>query len=382
MISNGVNSKFIQAVAFLSGMIIGVGMFGIPFVFSRVGFWAGVIELAALTGVVTLFHLMYGEVVLRTPVVHRLPGYAALYGGRNFGILESASYLFGISGAMLAYILLGGMFLGGLFGVSGFSGSVIFLLGGVAITFFNVRIEAQANYILTIILAALIFFLAALALPHIRGINLSGFSPQHFFLPYGVLLFSLSGGIVIPEIAEFLGEEKKKFKKVIIIGSVIPALVYFFFALGVVGALGVATTEEAIAGLLPVLGERVVQIGNGIGLLATFTSFVMLGFVLEGTLKSDFGFSRYPAWLVASCIPVALLWFAGGADFLKIIGIVGAVAVGIDSIITLFVFLRAKARGKRVPEYSLHLPRPAAILLGLMFVAGAAYELWGIFNGH
>ncbi|MDO8600303.1 MAG: aromatic amino acid transport family protein [bacterium] len=375
------NSKFIQAVAFLSGMIIGVGMFGIPFVFSRVGFWAGVVELVVLTGIVMLFHLMYGEVVLRTPVAHRLPGYAGLYGGKKLEILSSASYLFGISGAMLAYVLIGGTFLGGLAGISVFTGSIFFLVGGIVITFFNLRIEAEANYILTIVMAILIFVLVGLTLPHVEPANLAGFSPAYLFLPYGVLLFSLSGGIVIPEIVEFLGDEKKKLKKVIIIGSLIPMAVYFLFAFGVVGTLGGATSGEAIAGLLPVLGERVVQIGNGIGLLATFTSFVMLGFVLEGTLKSDFGFSRYPAWLIASLVPVVLFWTMGGADFIRVIGVVGAVAIGIDSTIALFVFLRAKAKGERAPEYSLRLPRFAAILLGLMFVAGAAYELWGIFAG-
>lgn len=375
------NSKFVQAVAFLSGMIIGVGMFGIPFVFSRAGFWLGVFELAILTGVVMLFHLMYGEVVLRTPTLHRLPGYAGLYGGKKLEVLSSASYLFGIAGATLAYVLIGGTFLGGLIGAAPFIGSLIFLGAGIIITFCNIKIEAEANYILTVIMVFLILLLAWFAFPHIQAANLSEFSPANFFLPYGVLLFSLSGGIVIPEIVGFLSGEKKKLKKVIVLGSLIPALLYFLFALAVVGALGTATSREAIAGLLPVLGERVVQIGNGIGFLATFTSFVMLGFVLEGTLKSDFGFSRYPAWLAASLVPAALFLTMGGADFIFVIGIIGAIAVGIDSIITLFVFLRAKSRGERVPEYSLRIPRSAAILLGLMFVAGAGYELWEIFAG-
>lgn len=362
-------------------MIIGVGMFGIPFVFSRAGFWLGVLELAVLTAVVMLFHLMYGEVVLRTPTLHRLPGYAGLYGGKKLEILASASYVFGIAGAMLAYVLIGGTFLAGLIGAAPFIGSLIFLGAGIIITFFNIKIEAEANYILTVIMILLILLLAGFAFPHVKAANLSGFSPAYFFLPYGVLLFSLSGGIVIPEIVEFLGEGKKKLKKIIVLGSLIPALIYFLFALAVVGALGSATSKEAIAGLLPVLGERVVQIGNGIGLLATFTSFVMLGFVLEGTLKSDFGFSRYPAWLTASFVPAALFLAMGGADFIQVIGIVGAIAVGIDSVITLFAFLRARVKGERAPEYALYIPRSAAILLGLMFVAGAGYELWEIFIG-
>ena len=39
---------FFEAVLMLAGMIIGVGMFAIPFSFAAAGFWLGAAELAVL----------------------------------------------------------------------------------------------------------------------------------------------------------------------------------------------------------------------------------------------------------------------------------------------------------------------------------------------
>ena len=64
--------KFLEAVLILSGMIIGVGMFGIPFSFVSVGFWLGALELLVIAGAMTWLHLLYGEVVLKTPQPHSM----------------------------------------------------------------------------------------------------------------------------------------------------------------------------------------------------------------------------------------------------------------------------------------------------------------------
>ena len=74
-------NKTIEAVLILTGMIIGVGMFGIPFSFSVSGFWLGAAELVVLAAIVTVIHRLYGEIVLATPTLHRVPGYVREYLG-------------------------------------------------------------------------------------------------------------------------------------------------------------------------------------------------------------------------------------------------------------------------------------------------------------
>ena len=75
------NKRFFQALAILMGHIIGVGIFSLPFIASRVGIWTMLFYFLILGGITILFELLYGEVILRTREKHRLPGYAEKYLG-------------------------------------------------------------------------------------------------------------------------------------------------------------------------------------------------------------------------------------------------------------------------------------------------------------
>ena len=70
--------KFIQAASVLVGTMVGAGIFGIPFVFSRAGFFVGVAWLVALTVMMGLFNLLFGELTLSTEGNHQISGYARI----------------------------------------------------------------------------------------------------------------------------------------------------------------------------------------------------------------------------------------------------------------------------------------------------------------
>src|SRR3989344_3479182 len=103
--------KTLAGTLMLSGMIIGAGMFAIPFVFSQAGFWLGIFELVLLGVVVIVIHLSYAEVVLATGETHRLPGYVGIYLGRWGKMISFASIALSALGTLLVYLLLGSTFL-------------------------------------------------------------------------------------------------------------------------------------------------------------------------------------------------------------------------------------------------------------------------------
>lgn len=349
--------KFLEAVLILSGMIIGVGMFGIPFSFVRAGFVLGALELLLLSGVVLMFHLLYGEVVLKTPAFHRLPGYVALYLGPRAALISWASALFGISGTLLVYLVLGTLFLKNLaLRTAGASSEfllvALIVIFGAAVTFFPPKKEALVNGILTGLLILFIISLSVLLIPQVQTENLYGFHPKNVFVPYGILLFALSGGVVIPDLITLLGRERRKSLSAITAGSLIPSAVYFIFALAVVGVTGGNTSEEAIQGLGRVLGSWMVLVGSAIGFLAVFTSYIVLSSSFQALLRLDFRAPKYAAWAVASLIPV-FLYFLGFQNFILIIGAVGAIAVGIDSLLILVMHYRLrKAEGVAMSFFS------------------------------
>ena len=70
-----------RAIAVLVGTTIGAGIFGIPFVVSKIGFVPGIFYLLILGVLVLILNLAYGEIILRTPGDHQLTGYGEIYFG-------------------------------------------------------------------------------------------------------------------------------------------------------------------------------------------------------------------------------------------------------------------------------------------------------------
>ncbi len=365
-----------QAVLLLIGTIVGVGMFGIPFVFGRAGFLTGVAELAFLTAATVIVHLAYAEVVGRTAGLHRLPGYVSLYLGRAAGGLARLSYLFG---PLLAYLVLGGFFLGELLreifpGMPPLAGPAAFYLGGVAVVYRGIRFESFANAVLTVALIAAMFLLAFSLLPHLEFGRLGEFGAAEAFAPYGVILFSLAGAAIIPDVKRFLGPEAGgRLGAVVAGGAIGAAALYLIFAASVFGAGGPATTPDAVSGLAALFGAGYRRGGAVVGFLATITSFITLGIVLKGTFVSDFGYARRTAWLWTAVIP-ATLFLLGFQDFITIIGLIGAVAVGLDSLFILLVHRAAARAGGGTPGVTIVIPDIVRFALVLLFAAGVVYE--------
>jgi len=374
-------AKFIEAVLILSGMIIGVGMFGIPFSFARVGFWVGTAELIILSGVVLLFHFTYGEVVLWTKESHRLPGYVRIYLGKGAEILARLSALFGITGTLLAYLLVGSSFLSTVFEDTAFSLShwgwtVVMVLAGSAITLFPLKNEAAINGILTAALIGFILVLSFFLFPRLDFQNLRGVDFENLFIPYGVLLFALSGGVVIPDLLTLLGRDRRRGRLAIAFGTLIPASLYFIFTLAVVGSAGKSVSEEALRGLAPIAGNDFIRWGSVMGVLAVFTSYITLSMSFQMLLRLDLKFPKVAAWIAAMMIPF-FLYTLGFRSFITIIGAVGAIAVGVDSALILAAhYILKKRAGIRLSLLSYFWRIAIYVMIG----AGVIYELYALFG--
>ncbi|MDP3769490.1 MAG: aromatic amino acid transport family protein [Candidatus Sungbacteria bacterium] len=369
--------KHIQAVLMLSGMIIGVGMFAIPFSFAQAGFWLGALELCVLAGIITLIHVWYGDVVLHTARPHRLPGYVRMYLGSGAATVAHISAFFGISGTLLAYVLLGGIFLHGFleplvgFG-SAAAWSVVLIAGGAIVTLLPLKKEALINGILTVFLIVFIAVLIVMLFGHIDKTYISGFHLTAAFVPYGILLFALSGGTVIPDVVRYLKGSRRQTHQVIIAGSLIPAVVYFFFALAVMGTSGGSVSPDAIAGLAWVMGPKVVMFGNLIGFLAVITSYIVLNSSFQAFLRFDAHVAPRLAWAGGSFLPL-FLFLLGFQNYISVISVVGATTVAIDAafVIALYHRLRhIKERQLTVFDFT---------VFGIVYsiiVAGIGYEIY------
>ncbi len=344
--------KFLKAVLILSGLIIGAGMFAIPYSFAQAGFWLSITEFIILSGFVLFLHIIYSEIVLHTEQQHRLPGYIKTYLGNNAYCFTTFSSLFGVTGTLLIYSILGSSFITNILKIVGWESvsnlqpiiiiSILSLLVGV-ITLFSLDKEALINGLLTFLLIGFIIFLIVRLLPNIQITN---FTPSNFnnvFLLYGVLLFALNGVTAVPEVITILNKNKRLTRWAIILGSLIPALLYFLFSLSMVGNYGAATSQDAISGLSNLNNKSMLIIGNMVGLLSILTSFIVLSLNMQSLLVLDLKFNKKIAWLLVSFSTI-FLYTIGLNDFIKIMSFVGTIFGGIDTLLLVGCFYKIKTQ--------------------------------------
>jgi tyrosine-specific transport protein len=334
-------SKFLKAWATFTGTIIGVGIFGLPYVAMKAGFFVILFYFIAIIFLAIIIHSLLGEVARDTHKIARIPGYAEEYLGKrakNFAFIVSSLSLIG---ALLAYFILGSEFLY-LFFKNYLGGPpvfyfLIFFLAGAFFIYRGIEIISRFELMMLFVFVVLLLFFLYRAFPFIKLENFMTFDPHFITFPYGVVLFALWGIAMIPEVKEMVDRDRKKLRSIIILGILSAALCYLIFIIAILGACGKNTTENAISGFASVLGDRVIMAGYLFGLITTFTSFITLGLTLKKIFWYDFKISEKISWALTCFIPL-FLYLVGIKNFLDVIGLTGAIALGLESILVILIY--------------------------------------------
>lgn len=335
--------KNIFAPALLVGTMVGVGIFGIPYAFAKTGPIWGLFLLLGLGVVMMLLHYYYGEVCLRCDKKMRLVGHAERFLGSWAKRLVTISLSFGFLGAILAYLIVAGDFLHVIFGdvqIGGWSlgapfYAFLFWVAGSVLVYRGLKTIAVVEVVMSVFLIGVIALIFVTSLGKIEIQNLSGINLSFSFIAYGVFLTALGGQAAIPEMREMVKRgsfNKQSLKKVITRTTLGVVLIYLLFGLAVAGVSGKATTKEAIQGLIPFLGKNIALAGAVFGILACFTSFLVLGDNLKTVFSHDWKLPHLFSWGIVTLLPL-LAYFGGLRDFISIISLVGAVMGGVSGVI-------------------------------------------------
>ncbi len=331
-----------------------------------------------LGAVVTIYSLFYGEISLRTKGLHRLPGYARKYLGVWGERLALFSNSLGLSGALLAYLIVGSGFLFSLFkpilGGSSFIYLLIFFSVGAILIYFGIKSIAQVELSLLILFFAILVFVFVRGFSLITAEHLFVFNAGYLFLPYGAVLFSLSGIALVPEVKEMLSRNRTALKKLIVLAIAISVITYLFFIYLILGISGSDVSVDAITGLGKFLSQGIISLALIFGFLTVFTSFLTIGLTLKKILWYDLKLNKDLAWALACFVPL-ILFIIGLNNFITVISLAGGVFLAIDAILITLVYLKAKTRGELKPAFSLNLPRFLIYALILFFILGIIYEI-------
>lgn len=355
------------------GGIIGAGIFGVPFVFSRAGVLLGVGYIILLGATAALTNVYYAIVAAETPGRHRLVGYARQHLKGGWVPAVAVINLIEFFGALLAYVILGGSFFSSIFSGPAAAWSFAFLVIGALILLLPLKNSERVDHWLTAMLIVAVAAIAFLVWPQIRHVNLVFIDPKNWFVPYGVIFFALGGSSVIPEIVEVLRKDERAAIRSAALGTLAAAALIGIFGAIVVGVCGAGTTENAITGLAPYFGRTIVVLGSLFGLAAITTQFVIVGSNVRDQFVYDLKEKRLVSWALTVLVPL-LAFVLGARDFVNLIGFLGATlgaAIGI-----VIIYMGWKVMGKN-SKYAVL--RRLAVPLMMLFIAGLLAEIISLF---
>lgn len=374
MAANKNNKNFWLAVFALVGTTIGAGIFSLPYAFFKAGFIISAIEFIVLVAAVLLIQLIIGEIALRTKGKKRFISYAEEYLSYKWKLFVTISTLLGGMGVLLVYIILAGRFLSFITSQSVFISSLIFFTVWFLLILIKPKMFGKVELIFSFLVISIIILISSLYFGYIRIDNFSDINFSNVLLPYGVILFAISGFYVIPEMEDIISTNKGKLKKAIIYGTLIPAVIYLFFVFIVLGVSGNLTSEDAISGLASALNSKIILLlGSILGLLAVSGASLSYGVYIKETLWYDFKVNKWLSWLLTGVAPLTL-FLLGADNLIIVISIAGALFFAFHAVVVLLIHKKSKLSEIK-PDYEINLPSFVYYAIGVLAVFGALLEV-------
>jgi amino acid permease len=352
---------YIKGIGMMVGMIFGAGIFALPYVFSKAGLFWGIAHLVISFLLLLFLHLLYAEISYFTKGRHRFTGYVEIFLGKTAKQFAFITTVLSYYGSILVYGLLSGILFSNFFGGSyRFEISLLFFIVTGFFIFLKMTKIAEINFYLTVPIFCFIIYLIIVALPSVKIdnflYNLNFDFKSDWFLPYGVWLFALCGFAAVPEVRDIFFESKLKyFKRTIIMSLVLSAIFYSLFVFAVWGASNDKTTQDALTGILYVLGQKAFIIGSLIGFLAVFTSCVSMAIDMRNIFRFDYKLPRTLS-IFLTMVPPVILFLLGTNDFVRILDIIGALGLGSLGVFIILMTRKLRERLKNKDTELISLP--------------------------
>ncbi len=362
-----------MVAAIVAAATVGDGIFALPYVFYRAGWLLSIGWLLALAAFVSVGHIVYLKTLEKIGEKQRLLGLARRYLGPGGFWAGFVAIVLGLLLTLVAYLILGGQFIllafpaagpGAAFFIFWFAMALPLLLDDRRV----VGLELAGIACTSII----IIFIFASAWPHVTFAGIPAASPADFFLPFGVLLFSLAGWTSV----EPAYESRKKYGatadpwRPLAAGTFFVALLYLLFTTGILGSAA-TVTGDTISGLAawPFWKRELLAI---FGLLAIATVYLPISREIKNALQHDLGLGRGLVRALIILVPLALVGL-GLNNFLLVVGLVGGVFLAAQYLLIISVGRRALSLS-RAKNFLLD-------LVALAFIAAAVYGI-GTFVVH
>jgi len=245
---------------------------------------------------------------------------------------------------------------------------ILWILGSLAVIV-SLRRLAGLEFTIAVFIGLIVLFLFGVGFLRGGDVAVPIFDASAIFLPFGIVLFSLSGRAGISAITDYYERNKlskEKLHHAIIIGTITPAVIYILFAFSIYWLSGGNVSEDALTGILGLPYVLLALIGS-LGVFALLTSYFFLGIEVRDIFRYDLKFPSSVAILMVTVLPMAIFLF-GISNFIKLVGITGGIFLAVESIMVIFIYSKVKS-------WSIL----SGILVGL-FAVGALHTMLQVFS--
>jgi amino acid permease len=349
----------------LLGAVIGAGIFALPQAAYLSGWPYFLSELLILAVILGYVHNLYARILDKNEEKNLLGLLSAKLGWGWF-YLGIVGIFGGMLAALTGYLILGGEFLHEMWpNLSPLNAAGVFWIVSSLPLFFRTKtflsLESWGAYIMGL----LILVIGSYGL-----MGTANHSPQtgpfSLVLPFGALIFALSGWTAVEPIVKDLGPKAKK-AKLFFAGSILIALLYAFFVFGVLRSAA-KITPDTVSGLG--WGAKALFMVGLMGIFAIWTSYLPSALEIKNSLK----FAKMPrglGFMIFLLLPLIFVAY-GVNDFLKVVSIGGGIFIALEYL--LILRLGTKVLKPKFWEKILVFISACAIL------SGALYEIFFFLN--
>jgi tyrosine-specific transport protein len=348
------NRKIISAALMIAGTAIGAGMLGIPLVSAEVGFLSSVV----VTLLVWMYMLITGLFLMEVSVSLKEKGgfteLAEKYLPPFAKSLVTFLFIFLYGILLVAYVSAGSA----IFGVqlsNSFGVKCLFPLLITALLFLRTKKVVTLISLLTIPMWVYFAFFYVLGASHVDISRLSmEWSPQSY-LVIPVLFGAFGYHNVIPSITSYLDYNKRDLKVAIIMGSLIPCVLYLlwqFLILGMVDTQTLSLAREKGIPVVALLGNITQNslFGNAGAIFAFFA--ILTSALGVGLSVVRFIDEKERGFVIASVIAIpTVIAFTYPGLFLGALNLAGGVGESIlNGIIPVWLYLMYKISKKDLSQ--------------------------------
>ncbi|MGI9275398.1 MAG: aromatic amino acid transport family protein [Endozoicomonas sp.] len=334
-------SQTLGSTLLIAGTCIGAGMLALPLVTAATGFWSGLLLMLLMWGLAAYGGLLIAEACRACPESENLHGMVGILLGKTGQTLAVFAMLFLYYSLCAAYISGGASQLVNILERSGIelpfwqSATFVTIIVAAVVVVGTVMVD-YCNRVMFLLMLVLLAFILMLLLPDasIDNMVVEGSSSGILLAAMPVLYTSFGFHCAVPTVVQYVDGRPRKFRKALLLGSVLPFIIYALWQMATNGVLPPALVQEiasgpdAVSRLTLAVGEASHFSGfnNTISFFAAFalgTSFlgVALGlfdYLAEFSHRAHNLSGRIQTVLLTLVIPLLAAIFAPGSFILAL----------------------------------------------------------------